>query len=211
MQAWGTQSRFRYRDTGLEPSKSGVIGLLCAALGRPRWQPVDDLARLRFGVRVDSEGALSLDYHTVGARYVAGRLPGAQSAFASKGKLENGIISHRYYLADAVFLAGIEGQPAELELLRDAVRSPVWQLCLGRKSFPPAEPVWLPDGLREEPLEDALEAYAPLVDTARGGSAPRRFVVDAANGSEVRNDLPLSFADRSFAARRVRTYYGKEP
>ena len=32
MQAWGTQSRFTVRDTGLEPSKSGVIGLLCAAL-----------------------------------------------------------------------------------------------------------------------------------------------------------------------------------
>jgi CRISPR system Cascade subunit CasD len=28
MQAWGTQSRFVNRDTELEPSKSGVIGLL---------------------------------------------------------------------------------------------------------------------------------------------------------------------------------------
>ena len=29
MQSWGVQSRFSVRDTGLEPSKSGVIGLLC--------------------------------------------------------------------------------------------------------------------------------------------------------------------------------------
>ena len=36
MQSWGTQSRFTIRDTGYEPSKSGVIGLLCAALGKPR-------------------------------------------------------------------------------------------------------------------------------------------------------------------------------
>ena len=36
MQSWGTRSRFSNRDTGLEPSRSGVIGLLCAALGRPR-------------------------------------------------------------------------------------------------------------------------------------------------------------------------------
>ena len=36
MQSWGTQSRFLHRDTGREPSKSGVIGVLCAALGRPR-------------------------------------------------------------------------------------------------------------------------------------------------------------------------------
>ena len=34
MQAWGTSSRFDERDTGKEPSKSGVIGLLAAALGR---------------------------------------------------------------------------------------------------------------------------------------------------------------------------------
>ena len=36
MQSWGTQSRFSNRDTDLEPSKSGVIGLLCAAMGIPR-------------------------------------------------------------------------------------------------------------------------------------------------------------------------------
>ena len=36
LQSWGTSSRFPQRDTGFEPSKSGVIGLLCAALGKPR-------------------------------------------------------------------------------------------------------------------------------------------------------------------------------
>ncbi len=40
LQSWGTQSRFRVRDTGREPSKSGVIGLLCTALGRPRTAPL---------------------------------------------------------------------------------------------------------------------------------------------------------------------------
>ena len=34
MQSWGTASKFRERDTGREPSKSGVVGLLAAALGR---------------------------------------------------------------------------------------------------------------------------------------------------------------------------------
>ena len=45
MQSWGTQSRFLVRDTGMEPSKSGVIGLLSPLWGgRGRspswtWQP----------------------------------------------------------------------------------------------------------------------------------------------------------------------------
>ena len=46
MQSWGTRSRFQERDTEREPSKSGIIGLLCAALGRDRNESVDDLADL---------------------------------------------------------------------------------------------------------------------------------------------------------------------
>jgi CRISPR system Cascade subunit CasD len=35
MMSWGDHSRFTIRDTRREPTKSAVIGLLCAALGRP--------------------------------------------------------------------------------------------------------------------------------------------------------------------------------
>ena len=56
MQSWGTQGRFDVRDTEREPSKSGVVGLLCAALGRDRSEPLDDLASLRMGVRVGPGG-----------------------------------------------------------------------------------------------------------------------------------------------------------
>ena len=34
LQAWGADSKFETRKTGREPTKSGVIGLLAAALGR---------------------------------------------------------------------------------------------------------------------------------------------------------------------------------
>src|SRR5437867_8366107 len=33
LQSWGFASRFQRRTTGLHPTKSGVVGLLCAALG----------------------------------------------------------------------------------------------------------------------------------------------------------------------------------
>ena len=34
LQAWGTEnSKFEIRKTGREPSKSGIVGLLAAALG----------------------------------------------------------------------------------------------------------------------------------------------------------------------------------
>ena len=47
LQAWDTQSNFSTRTTGREPTKSGIIGLICAALGIPRSEPVDDLAMLK--------------------------------------------------------------------------------------------------------------------------------------------------------------------
>jgi len=56
----------------LEPSKSGVVGLLCAALGRPRAADGSDLAALRMGVRVDREGVLKVDYQTAGSYHRSG-------------------------------------------------------------------------------------------------------------------------------------------
>ena len=94
MQSWGTQSRYRRRDSGHEPSKSGVIGLIAAALGRARTEPVDDLARLNFAVRVDAPGTLLRDYQT--AKDWATDPNGAAS------------LSTRYYLSDAVFVAAVE-------------------------------------------------------------------------------------------------------
>ena len=56
LQSWGEDSKFETRRTRREPTKSGVIGLLAAALGRRRDEPLDDLRGLRFAVRVDQEG-----------------------------------------------------------------------------------------------------------------------------------------------------------
>ena len=53
LQSWGDDSKFEIRRTEKEPTKSGVIGLLAAALGRRRDESLDDLIQLKFGVRVD--------------------------------------------------------------------------------------------------------------------------------------------------------------
>src|SRR5205823_7989735 len=91
MQSWGTRSRFSNRDTGLEPSRSGVIGLLCAALGRSREEPLDDFLPLKMAVRVDREGRLLRDYHTA---------QDVRRADPTKGTQDT-VLSERFYLADA--------------------------------------------------------------------------------------------------------------
>ena len=70
LQAWGADSKFETRKTAREPTKSGVIGLLAAALGlrRDETEPLTRLAQLRFGVRVEREGQLLVDFHMAATR-----------------------------------------------------------------------------------------------------------------------------------------------
>ena len=55
--------------------ESGVIGLLCAALGRPRHEPLDDFRQLAMAVRVDREGELRRDFQTAGGGQLSIRQP----------------------------------------------------------------------------------------------------------------------------------------
>jgi CRISPR system Cascade subunit CasD len=197
MQSWGTRSRFTNRDTGLEPSRSGIVGLLCAALGRARDQPIDDFRPLTMAVRVDREGRLMRDYHTA---------QNVRRADPSKGTQET-VLSERFYLADADFLVAMEGERAFLELLDAALRRPVWPLCLGRKAFVPALPI--AEGIVEIDWRTALEHH-PWRKRHRRDNAPvkpLRGVIEVPYGTgEPRDDDPLSFLsrERRFAVRHVR-------
>jgi len=196
MQSWGVHSRFGVRDTGLEPSKSGVLGLVCASLGIDR---EDDarlalLAVLTMGVRVDREGALKVDYHT------------AKDVLKASGGIKDTDLSNRYYLADALFLVGLASDDLKLlESIHSALRNPVWPIFLGRKAFIPGEPVWLQDGLKFGlDLETALNTY-PILSDRQASERQRLVLEDQLQGVVVRADQPLSFAHgmRRFAPRRL--------
>ena len=200
MQSWGTTSRFDERDTQLEPSKSGVLGLLCAALGRDRSEPVQDLAALRMGVRVDREGVPMRDYQTATGVMIA----------SGKPDLTRTVVSPRFYLSDAVFLVGLEGEDRSLlERILAALRAPVWPLALGRKSFVPGMPIALPDGLLDLPLEAALRCWLPLV-LQKPQPTPEevRYLIEDATEGSVRLDQPVAaFSERSFGPRFVKTVF----
>lgn len=195
LQSWGTTSRFDERDTQLEPSKSGVLGLVCAALGRDRREPVDDLAALRMGVRVEQEGVPMRDYQTA---------TGVVIAASGKADLGRTVVSPRFFLADATFLVGLEGDEALLERIHGALARPVWPLALGRKSFVPSQPVHLPDGLRDEPFEQALATW-PCLLTGQSPETPRRVLLEHSSEGSVRLDQPVApFAERRFGPRFVK-------
>lgn len=195
MQSWGTQSRFGNRDTGREPSKSGVIGLLCAARGTSREDDIalQPLAALRLGVRVDREGRLARDYQTAGGGQWPG--PDGYGVRSADGKNRSTVESERYYLADAEFVVGLEGDRGLLTCCQEALLSPRWPLYLGRKAFVPSLPLVLPDGLLDLPLVEALCAV-PWRPTAAQAlpQAPLRLVLEHDQPTTLsRYDQPLSF------------------
>ena len=138
LQSWGDRSRFVRRETRHEPTKSGVLGLIAAAQGRRRTDPIEDLCHLQFGVRIDQPGKLTRDFQT--AQRDGKPMP----------------LSYRYYLADAAFIAAVSAEEALLTGIDDALRNPHFPLYLGRRSCPPAGPVSL--GLRAGDLVTAVRA-----------------------------------------------------
>jgi len=200
MQSWGTTSRFDQRDTGKEPSKSGVMGLLAAALGidREDWTHLERLTHLSMGVRHDRPGIPKRDYQTA-----------QQIISADRSKIHETAVTTRDYLADAVFLVGLEGADRPLmEQIYAALRDPVWPLGLGRKSYVPSEAIWIENGLQNASLRDVLTRWPWIASLRRREELPEKLLVssESEDGSGVlKMDQPLSsFAERRFGARFLR-------
>ncbi len=157
LQSWGTTSRFVVRDTGTEPTKSGILGMICAAIGLRREQTrkrLVKLNRLVMGVRVDRPGTLLHDYHTVGAGYGVMAAKGILKETSGTSEYET-FLSRRYYLADASFLVALHGSTSLVSRIACRLSDPVWPPFLGRKSCVPSLPVMAGTG-RFESLEKAL-------------------------------------------------------
>nr|WP_228718737.1 type I-E CRISPR-associated protein Cas5/CasD [Kitasatospora acidiphila] len=220
LQSWGDRSAFNRRETRPQPTKSGVVGLLAAAAGRPREADITDLTDLHLGVRVDQPGTLLRDYHTV-SDYRGRPLP--QAGVNAKGlqkptsPAKETHVTQRFYLQDAVFVCALEGPLPLLEALAAAIRRPSFPLTLGRRSCPPTQPVVLGD-LRDPGLEAALrnepwqaghherEAFLRRTPADRTDRIDLPATLDDPVGDDTWQDVPLTFdpRGRQFTTRRIR-------
>lgn len=202
LQSWGFEDRFNRRKTGLLPTKSGVIGLCCAAMGIARGSEREKmelprLAGLTFlsisGIQPQFGGDPSHsitrmeDFHTV------------QNTRTADGKVKDTHITYRTYLCDARNGAVLSGNPTLLEELASKLQDPVWGLWLGRKACIPTSPVFA--GLF--PTES--EALASLLgDRSLSLHLHARDALSLEHGTDTIQDHPLAFSDpRIFTARRI--------
>jgi len=159
LQAWGDPSKFVIRRSMDAPTKSGVIGLICCAMGLSRQaarEALPKLSELAMGVRIDRAGIRWWDWHTVGAKIGILNAKGQVKKTASTGEYET-LITRREYLSDASFLVALQGKPEMLEEIAKGLTSPKWPVFLGRKSCPPSVPV-----LVERAEDDG--SFAPLLE-----------------------------------------------
>ena len=201
MQSWGIGSKFTDRFTEAEPSKSGVIGVICSALGRRRDERIDDLTGLKMAIRVEREGPIFYDYHTT-----LNVLRASAEGEVTSSKLST-VLSRRFYIADACFLVGLEGDNINLlGQISHALNFPKWPLFLGRKSFPVTSPVLLTKRPIPKALLEIIKEYPWQGRKAEEPPESLRFVYECglAEG-EPRTDVPISFGSREFISRNVLT------
>lgn len=213
MQAWGGHTFEDRRPTELFPTRSGIVGLLGACLGidRDDFESLDALGNsFVYAARVDSslsdpatESSETLrprritDYHTVlGARRVSGK-PG-----------DNPVQSWRDYLCDAQFTVALDvanDGPFTSERLAESVRRPHYTPSLGRRSCPPAQPLFVR-------LVEALDVHDALAKVPPYGGAvyaevPREGDASSTLVNRLRiRDVRVASPSRQFVTRFVCFY-----
>ncbi|MDT0493345.1 type I-E CRISPR-associated protein Cas5/CasD [Streptomyces griseus] len=216
LQSWGSSARFTRRTTENAPTKSGVVGLLAAAQGRRRDADLSDLAALEFGVRIDQPGSRLRDFHTAHHSDTLKSMP----------------LSERFYLADAVFVAGVSGEAGLVQRLYEALLEPVFLPYLGRRSCPPSRPVTIAEpseGELEQALREARWEASGWYRRQRAASFRRRgqeapddvrldLLLDSPADPDrlpdiTLRDLPMSFdpRHRRYGLRGVRTTETRVP
>ncbi len=165
MASWGDIAVGEQRSTQGHPSKSAVFGLLAAALGIKRDEEEKQLSLMNgysMAVRVDSEGALLRDYHTIqvpppqrGRRYYT-----RKDEMSVPKYMLNTLLSQRDYRVDAHYTVAIFAKEAPYSLaeLEAALKTPRYTLYLGRKSCPLAFPLQ-PQLIDAENLQVAFETF----------------------------------------------------
>lgn len=219
LQSWGFASRFQRRATGLFPTKSGVVGLVCAAMGLVKGsdEERDKLPKLagltltvwqfpRFASRGRKEPLLVqrlVDFHTV-----------LNTRKATNQPNSNPVITRRQYLMEARFGLRLTGESTLLAQVAAALRNPCWGVWFGRKSCLPAAPVHLggPFSSAPESWQALLHAAGLPPETSSDVFSCVEEIADFNAGTDTYNDHPVSFGTaessgvegRQFAPRRVR-------
>lgn len=163
LSAWGADSKYRSRTTRPDPSYSAIVGLLAAAAGVRRGDPLPPwLREVEFAIRVDAPGTVLRDFHTINppdfTRYSwlsSADQRKVRTVVSADGATRNDpVVTSRFYRQDAVYLVFIADPTGEVMA---ALQAPKFALYAGRKSCTLTFPIIA--GVSTLPIEEAVIAW----------------------------------------------------
>lgn len=206
LQSWGYQSRFDQRTSLSSPTRSGIIGMICAAMGIDR-ADAEFLTRCKTlhmkSYTFMQEGRL-VDFHTVGGGFD----PKTQRHHMVRKANDNTpstVVTRREYLLNSRFGVILSGQGDFLEEIEKSLKNPMWGIWLGRKSCIPASPVCRGVFPEEAAALESICSAFRETGIAREPEVLRSVqeVSGFSDGHDTLMDVPESFAKRIFTPRRV--------
>jgi CRISPR system Cascade subunit CasD len=223
LQAWGVDSKFGRRDTLPFPTRSGVLGIICAAMGasgeqRELLKRFKSLPQTVYAfVQAKEENGkktkkqrepLLYDFQMVGSGYdeedswetlLIPKTPAGTRAVGGGTKL-----TYRYYLQDAFFAVVLELPPDLATLVALSLQNPVFDIYLGRKTCVPSDFVY------RGCYTSFDEAVHAMNDIAKNKQLIPDFkVIDGEHPEEngdmlALNDVPIQFGiNKKYQDRRV--------
>lgn len=217
LQSWGHDSRFGRRDSLDFPTRSGVLGLICCARGAGDEQQDWLQAWLNLDMQViayvpqDRNGQAVLrqpllrDFQMVGSGYddhdpwQTLLIPKTQDGKKAVGGGTK--MTYRHYLQDMAYAVILQVPAAYVDDVESALKSPIWDLYLGRKCCVPTEFIF--QGRFDTP-ETAMIAAQAMADGKR--RVPVMKVLQGEHEGEVLTlyDVPIQFGvNKQYRDRRV--------
>jgi CRISPR system Cascade subunit CasD len=211
LQSWGVDSKFGRRDTLPFPTKSGVLGLICAALGAsgeqreflaemaPYGQTVISYVQSKTnkdGTTAKTERETLLrDFHMVGSGYddsdpwQSMHIP--KKADGGKAVGGGSKMTYRYYLQDAKFAVVVEAPADKIQNFAEALQNPAYDIYLGRKNCVPTDFVF--QGIFDKET-DAITAADTIASKKHLTEDFRVIPGDDGEGERlILNDVPIQF------------------
>jgi len=221
LQSWGADSRFGRRDSLDFPTRSGVLGLICCALGRGGEQcewlarmsdhPQSVIAYVRQQEKANGKWEkrqrepLLRDFHMVGSGY-DDRDPWQTLLIPKTREGKKAVgggtkMTYRYYLQDMAFAVIMPLPQNEAPAIGQALQAPCWDLYLGRKACVPTDIIYR--GLFDD--ETTAEAAAHAIAREKQRAMDFRVRQGEHDGEVLTlNDVPIQFGnDKRYRDRQV--------
>jgi len=198
MSGWGQPNHWVVRKSYSFPTKSGIIGMLCCAMGIDRENATKEVLKpfqdLKMGVSLEKNGNKSIDFMICGFD--------VRRPMANGKSKDSTVVSRVEYTFDPEYKIFIHGEENFLESIKKYLENPRWNIYMGRKNCSISVPI-IPQIL-EGNFIDVVKQNISQTDVYFD------FMEDLKNDPDVIflkefivNDVPVDFSKRLFKPRII--------